>query len=49
MGVCESCWNKKAFGEKCWFYWEGKKTCSQFKKSPDSEPEFASEETFLKN
>lgn len=27
--VCKSCANYKIFKEKCWYYWEGKKECSQ--------------------
>ncbi len=44
MAVCENCHSYKVFGKKCWFYWEGKKACSQHRKNPDSEPEFKTEE-----
>ena len=44
MGVCDNCHSFKVFGKKCWFYWEGKRTCTQFRKSDDSEPEFKEEE-----
>ncbi|HLF54564.1 MAG TPA: hypothetical protein VI612_02495 [Candidatus Nanoarchaeia archaeon] len=43
MSVCENCHSYKIFGKKCWFYWEDKKTCSQFKKAPEDEPQFSSE------
>ncbi len=38
--VCKNCHAFKVFGEKCWFYWERKKSCSQFKQSPEDEPHF---------
>jgi len=38
---------KEKFGEKCWFYWEDKKTCTQFRKSPESEPSFCSAEKVI--
>ncbi|MEM4282109.1 MAG: hypothetical protein QXU88_00705 [Candidatus Woesearchaeota archaeon] len=44
MGICENCHNWKVFKERCWFYWKGKTTCSQHKKSWDSEPSFITEE-----
>ena len=40
--VCKHCHAFKVFGEKCWFYWEGKKSCSQFKRSEADEPQFCS-------
>jgi len=40
--ICKECQSFKVFGEKCWFYWERKKTCSQFKKTEDDEPHFFS-------
>ncbi|MBI4145996.1 hypothetical protein HY489_01515 [Candidatus Woesearchaeota archaeon] len=43
MAVCENCHSFKVFGSKCWFFWEGKKTCSQFKRSSEDEPQFCSE------
>lgn len=44
MAACDSCHSYKAFGNKCWFYWKGKKTCTQHRKAPNSQPEFFSEE-----
>jgi len=44
MALCDGCVNSKSFGKKCWFYWELKKQCSQFKKSPGAETEFREEE-----
>jgi len=44
MALCENCANYKQHKEKCWFYWENKKQCSQFKKDHNSEPEFMEEE-----
>ena len=41
---CDRCFNFKAFGNKCWFYWENKKTCSQFKKTLEDEPHVESDE-----
>ena len=41
--VCENCFTYKAFGSKCWFYWEGKRTCSQFRKTVDEEPHYQSD------
>jgi len=40
--VCKNCHAFKAFGEKCWFYWENKKSCSQFQRSQEDEPHFFS-------
>jgi len=44
MAVCEHCQNYKIFGNKCWFYWEHKRACSQFKKTMEDEPHFHGEE-----
>lgn len=27
--ICEDCINYKDFKERCWYYWERKKECSQ--------------------
>jgi len=40
MSVCEHCHNHKVFGSKCWFYWEKKKNCSQFKRSAEDDPQY---------
>ena len=40
--VCKECAAFKVFGEKCWFYWERKKACSQFKRTDADEPHFCS-------
>lgn len=40
--VCRECASWKIFKEKCWFYWDGKKECSQFKDDPLSEPRYMS-------
>ena len=40
--VCDACVSWKRFGAKCWFYWENKKTCSQFVANEFSEPQFKS-------
>ncbi|RLE46294.1 hypothetical protein DRJ25_04400 [Candidatus Woesearchaeota archaeon] len=42
--VCKDCHNFKVFGKKCWFYWENKSACSQFRSSADEEPKFKSVE-----
>lgn len=42
MAVCDSCFNYKAFGKKCWFYWECKSQCSQFKDAPEEDIKFKS-------
>ncbi len=44
MAVCDNCHAYKVFGNKCWFYWEHKKSCSQFKRTPEDEPHFHGEE-----
>jgi hypothetical protein len=38
--LCKECasWNRHK--EKCWFFWEGKKECSQFKDDDFSEPKY---------
>ncbi len=36
--VCRDCASWKLFGEKCWFFWEDKKECSQFRDDEMSEP-----------
>jgi len=43
MGLCENCHNFKLHGTKCYFYWEKKKACSQFKRSHEDEPQYRSE------
>lgn len=40
MAVCDDCAAFKMFGEKCWFYWQGKRKCSQFRRTQDDEPHF---------
>ncbi|MCX6708529.1 MAG: hypothetical protein NTW67_02670 [Candidatus Woesearchaeota archaeon] len=40
MSVCEKCHSHKVFGSKCWFFWEKKKTCTQFKNAPEDDPHF---------
>ncbi len=40
--VCEKCHNFKVFGKKCWFFWEEKKTCSQFREAGEQEPHYES-------
>lgn len=40
--VCEECHSYKVFGEKCWFFWNSKKSCSQFRGQPMEEPRFRS-------
>ncbi len=40
--VCEECHSYKVFGEKCWFFWGSKKSCSQFRGQPLEEPKFRS-------
>jgi len=42
--VCEHCHNYKVFGKKCWYYWEGKQSCSQYKKGAGNEPEVFDDE-----
>jgi len=44
MSVCDNCHMYKTFGNKCWFYWEHKKTCTQFKRTAEEEPHFCGEE-----
>ncbi|MBD3248998.1 hypothetical protein GF336_03055 [Candidatus Woesearchaeota archaeon] len=34
--LCESCIYFKMHGEKCWYYWESKKWCSQHEPHNDS-------------
>jgi len=43
MAVCDKCHTFKVFGKKCWFFWEEKKACSQFRRHPEEEPRFESE------
>lgn len=45
--VCKDCHSFKIFGNKCWFFWENKKTCSQHRKSPESEPDFKTIEEIM--
>ncbi|MEK6848986.1 MAG: hypothetical protein AABY01_00265 [Nanoarchaeota archaeon] len=40
--ICKSCHMHKVLGEKCWYFWENKKACSQFRKDESSEPGFGS-------
>jgi hypothetical protein len=45
--VCDSCHKFKAFGKSCWFFWEGKQTCTQFQREPTDEPHYESVEAPL--
>jgi len=36
--VCKECAAWQQHQHKCWFYWEGKKECTQFKEDMLSEP-----------
>ncbi|MBD3312855.1 hypothetical protein GF345_00265 [Candidatus Woesearchaeota archaeon] len=38
--VCKECASWKIFGSKCWFYWDNKAECSQFKDDQMSEPKY---------
>ena len=38
--VCDDCFSFKMFSEKCWFYWNGKKSCSQHRATQMEEPRF---------
>jgi len=38
--VCQGCMSWKVFGHKCYFYWEQKKECSQFRKNQSQEPTY---------
>ena len=38
--VCDGCAQWGVFKEKCWFYWELKKECSQFKHQIAKEPKY---------
>ncbi|MBU0536173.1 MAG: hypothetical protein KKE20_04360 [Nanoarchaeota archaeon] len=38
--VCKECASWNIFMDRCWFYWEGKKECSQFKDDHMSEPKY---------
>ncbi|MBI4016762.1 MAG: hypothetical protein HY363_03650 [Candidatus Aenigmarchaeota archaeon] len=29
--ICDTCHAFKVFGKNCWYFWERKKACSQFK------------------
>lgn len=40
--ICKNCHSFGVFGEKCWFFWQNKKACSQFKRSAEDEPNFCS-------
>ena len=44
MSVCDDCHNFKTFGKKCYYYWEKKKICSQFKNAPEAEPQVVGED-----
>lgn len=38
--VCKDCMTFKRFKDKCWFYWDNKKACSNFLGSEFAEPTF---------
>jgi len=42
MTVCKHCHAFQVFKDKCWYYWDGKSACSQFKQHAGSEPGFVS-------
>tara|TARA_Y100000310_G_scaffold296092_2_gene328063 strand:+ start:664 stop:819 length:156 start_codon:yes stop_codon:yes gene_type:complete len=42
--VCQGCRSFKTFGRKCWFFWESKKSCSQFRKDAKDEPHYQESE-----
>ncbi|RLE44452.1 hypothetical protein DRJ16_02215 [Candidatus Woesearchaeota archaeon] len=39
--LCKNCDNWKRFGKGCWFYWEGKRRCTQFVDSNTFKQRFA--------
>lgn len=38
--VCKNCALYKKFGNKCYFYWEGKRKCTQFVDKDTGVPQF---------
>lgn len=42
MGLCDDCFNFKMFGKKCFFYWDEKRECSQFRDAGEDEPKHKS-------
>ena len=47
MAVCRNCWNFKVFGKRCWYFWENKSKCSQYREFADEEPRFKVDEAEL--
>ncbi|MBI4148551.1 hypothetical protein HY490_04630 [Candidatus Woesearchaeota archaeon] len=43
--VCDNCHVFKTFGTKCFYYWERKRACSQFKTDAEDVPNYKSVET----
>lgn len=46
--VCQNCQSFQVFKDKCWFFWEGKRACSQHRASETGEPAFFSVEDVQK-
>lgn len=40
--LCKGCVNWRVFGNRCWFYWEGKKECSQHRMDEEGNTKFKS-------
>lgn len=38
--VCKTCYIFKRFKDKCWYYWDNKRVCTQHRASAFSEPAF---------
>ena len=38
--VCKTCVVFKRHKDKCWYYWDNKKACTQYRESDFSEPAF---------
>ncbi|MBW3018671.1 hypothetical protein KY329_00605 [Candidatus Woesearchaeota archaeon] len=49
MGLCKNCHIYKKLGKDCWYFWEGKKTCSQFRQTEEDEPSVTSDDNNIKS
>ncbi|MFC1697024.1 hypothetical protein ACFL1H_01715 [Nanoarchaeota archaeon] len=46
QSICNDCANKQREEDGCWYFFEGKKLCTQFRRSFMEEPQMKKQEEF---